>query len=227
MSAGDHPNVDGAAAAIPVAHTPPGGYGDDVPFVTPDGRRLYFCSFRALPELGLADREKIWFVERTAAGWSAARPVARAVNAGQMHWQVSVSARGTLYYGTDEGMRLSRLVDGEHQAPEAVEEALHPQYQGTTPFIAPDESYLMFASGREGGLGKHDLYIGFRGSDGEWCAPVCLGPEINSPRQELCPMVSPDGRYLFFISQRDRQESGVYWVRADFLEALRPAEAGG
>jgi Tol biopolymer transport system component len=210
----------------PVSFTSTEGYGDDVPFVAPDGRRLYFCSFRALPELGLTDREKIWWVERTDSGWSEARPVAAAVNSGQMHWQVSVSARGTLFYGTDEGMRLSRLVDGEHQPPEEVTQALHPAYTGTTPFIAPDESYLMFASEREGGLGKHDLYVGFRRPDGTWAAPARLGPQVNSDRQELCPMVSPDGEYLFFLSQRGRRDSGVFWIRADFLESLRPAEPG-
>jgi Tol biopolymer transport system component len=217
--------VDGAwTRPEPVPFTATEGYGDDVPFVRPDGKRLYFNSFRALPELGLLDREKIWFVERTGAGWSTPRPVARAVNAGQMHWQVSVSSAGTLFYGTDEGMRFSRLVDGEHETPQRVTEVLHAEYTGTTPFIAPDESYLLFASGREGGLGKHDLYVGLCRSDGTWAPPARLGPEINSSGQELCPMVSPDGRYLFFLSQRDRRESGVYWARADFLDELRPRD---
>ena len=28
--------------------------------------------------------------------------------------------------------------------------------------------------------------------------PVELGPEVNSPSIQLCPMVTSDGKYLFF-----------------------------
>jgi len=33
---------------------------------------------------------------------------------------------------------------------------------------------------------------------------------------ELCPVVSPDGRHLFFL------RGGVYWVDAAVIEDLRP-----
>ena len=36
-------------------------------------------------------------------------------------------------------------------------------------------------------------------------------------------MVTADGKYLFFLSQRDG-ESHAYWVRADFIEKLRPGK---
>ena len=36
------------------------------------------------------------------------------------------------------------------------------------PFIAPDESYLIWDSEREGGFGESDLYISFRQDDGSW-----------------------------------------------------------
>jgi len=37
---------------------------------------------------------------------------------------------------------------------------------------------------------------------------------------ELCPVVSPDGRHLFFM-----RSGHVYWVDAAVIEDLRPAEA--
>jgi hypothetical protein len=33
---------------------------------------------------------------------------------------------------------------------------------------------------------------------------------------------SPDGKYLFFLSQRDG-ESHPYWIRAEVIQKLRPA----
>jgi len=53
-------------------------------------------------------------------------------------------------------------------------------------------------------------------------SPTTAG--VNSPAIELCPMVTADGKYLFFLSQRDG-ESHVYWVSAAVIEKLRPAGA--
>jgi hypothetical protein len=44
---------------------------------------------------------------------------------------------------------------------------------------------------------------------------------VNSPATELCPLVTADGKYLFFLSSRDG-ESHPYWVRADVIEKARP-----
>jgi hypothetical protein len=65
--------------------------------------------------------------------------------------------------------------------------------------------------------------VSFRGRGGLWSEPVNLGPEVNSPSIELCPVVTADGKYLFFLSRGDG-ESHAYWVRADVIEKLRPVE---
>ncbi len=82
-----------------------------------------------------------------------------------------------------------------------------------TPFIAPDGSYLLFSR-------AYDLWVSFREKDGSWSAPIKLGPEVNSPGFELCPVVSADGKYLFFTSARG---AGIhaYWVGADVIEKAR------
>lgn len=71
----------------------------------------------------------------------------------------------------------------------------------------------------------------FRGPDGGWSEPVNLGAEVNSDELDYCPMLTPDGRYLFFSRRRsDPPGSGwpgvisgdVYWVDAAMIERLRP-----
>jgi len=42
-----------------------------------------------------------------------------------------------------------------------------------------------------------------RGADGAWTAPRNLGPSVNSSATELCPIVSHDGRWLYFTSTRN------------------------
>jgi len=99
--------------------------------------------------------------------------------------------------------------DGDGRTP------LHCAAGETTPFIASDGSYLLFSR-------QYDLWVSFRGEGNAWLEPVKFGPEVNSPSSELCPVVTADGKYLFFLSQRGG-ESHAYWVRADVIEKARPA----
>ena len=66
----------------------------------------------------------------------------------------------------------------------------------TQPFIAPDESYLLFVSNRPGGYGGGDIwYIKKEGR--KWSDPINLGPEINTPFNEKSPYVLNNGRLIF------------------------------
>jgi hypothetical protein len=70
------------------------------------------------------------------------------------------------------------------------------------PYIAPDESYLVFmASGRKDGIGGGDLYIRFS-KNGERSTAKLLGEPFSTRAFEISPKVSPDGKYFFFTSAR-------------------------
>ena len=92
------------------------------------------------------------------------------------------------------------------------------------PFIAPDQSYLIFCSDRPGGHGKDDMYVVFARDGGGWTAPVTLGEAVNSPDQEYIPSVSRDGRFFFFTSNTSGQRD-IYWMDASIIERLRPKES--
>ena len=74
-----------------------------------------------------------------------------------------------------------------------------------------------------GGLGEDDLYVSFRKPDGSWIPGVHLGPKINSPASENRPYVSPDGKFLFYTSNKDGNRD-IYWVDAKILTALKPVQ---
>ena len=38
----------------------------------------------------------------------------------------------------------------------------------------------------------------------------------------LCPRISPNGKFLFFVSRRVNKDFVVYWAIADFIEKLKP-----
>jgi hypothetical protein len=78
------------------------------------------------------------------------------------------------------------------------------------PFVAADGSYLLFQR-------NYDIHVSFRGANGAWLEPARLPQLVNTPDTEVCPVVSPGGRYLFFL-----RSGRVYWVDAAIIEDLRP-----
>jgi Tol biopolymer transport system component len=115
-------------------------------------------------------------------------------------------------------------------------------------FISPDERYLITcAVGIPETIGSVDYYVCFRSEDDTWTGPINLGDKVNTlSGREYSPYVSPDGRFFFFMSSRtddDETAAGegisitelikahryprngnpdIYWMTADFIEALRP-----
>ena len=119
------------------------------------------------------------------------------------------------------------MIENSHAVPYSVIE-LNSSSPDHCPFVAPDESYLIFSSFR-GGLGRSDLFISFRKQDGSWSKPKNMGPEINSPYKDEYPFVTPDGKYLFFNSNRPSAlnsrpipdgPGSIYWVRAGIIEKM-------
>jgi len=74
-----------------------------------------------------------------------------------------------------------------------------PDFSFAHPALSPDGQALVFASNFEEGMGEMDLYISYM-KNGVWTEPKGLGPEINSPGNELFPFWSNDGT-LFFSSE--------------------------
>ncbi len=72
-----------------------------------------------------------------------------------------------------------------------------------TPVISRDGLSLYLSSDRPGGSGGFDIWVSQRlATDLPWEAPVNLGPTVNTPANDNGPSLSPDGRQLFFISNR-------------------------
>lgn len=86
-------------------------------------------------------------------------------------------------------------------------------------FISAQEDYMIIQAWRTEYDSKHDLYISYRDSNGEWAQPERLNDEINSKEIEQRPFVSRDHAFLFFsrmsVGTEDGQtvyDSDIYWV---------------
>ena len=104
------------------------------------------------------------------------------------------------------------------------------------PSFAPDGLGVYFFSNRKGGLGGDDIYfVPFDPTAGTYGTAVNLGPEINTPKEEWAPAVSPDGARLLFASDgrggRGKHDLFIatredgHWVKARNVPELNtPAE---
>jgi len=78
----------------------------------------------------------------------------------------------------------------------------------------------LFDSDRPGGYGGYDIYIAWKDKDGAWTKPINLGAQINSKYAESRAYMSPEGKYLFFTSNRNGTMD-TWWVDAGVLEKLK------
>ena len=201
---------------------------DDVPLFSRDGNKLYFASGRPV-EPGGSGGQRVWFIERAGGEWSEPEPITGGPNSINHHWQFGVAANGNIYIGSrDSGghgrgdLYVSRFVDGQYLPPENLGPVVNSEFAEGSPFIAPDESYLIFTRhGNPADVGGVDLCVSFRDSNGQWTGPVALPQPINTRANEICPNVSIDGKYLFFNSFRNGG-ADIYWVSAGIIERLRP-----
>jgi hypothetical protein len=234
-----------------------GQYSDDVGGFSPDGNRLYYSSRRPLPgESEPNDKADIWYVERTPSGWSEPIWLDSPVNSENYESEPKITKRGNLYYlgflpdvRGNYGIYRARQLDGRFIDPVALGPNINSEYNDWCPYVDPEERYLIFSSNREGGYGRLDLYVSFVQDDGTWGEPINLGRTVNTDDNERFPAVSPDGKYLFFLSKRtplpkhfDRSMSAedliemgqtitnglsnIYWIDADIIDRLQKDQAG-
>jgi Tol biopolymer transport system component len=178
----------------------------------PDGNRLFF------------NDGDLWFVEKTASGWSEPQNLGAPVNSSEHDYYASVTRDGTLYFSriVDDHARIFRSpqVNGQYLEITELGSPVNGPNHSYHPFISPDESYLLFNSMPLAQDDDADLYVSFRRDDGSWTEPQNLGEPINSDDGDLCPVISPDGKYLFFTRYRDGA-GDIYWVSAEIIEQLR------
>ncbi|WP_193164869.1 TolB family protein [Microbulbifer hainanensis] len=172
------------------------------------------------------------YMERTSAGWSELKSLSEPFEDIAI-MRLSSSSSGTYYFDTytkklDTPLRYSRLIDGKYEQPKSLGQQFAIGKYNAHPFIAPDESYIVWDSVRQGGHGSSDLYISFRAVDGSWGPAINMDDKINTDSAENYASVSPDGKFLFFDRRDDERINGkkrhvdIYWVDAQIIDELRP-----
>lgn len=180
---------------------------------SPDGKTLFFSSTRPVTNDGVPMTWHIWKSEQKNGIWT--KPVFVDIPnlRDKLVSHPSVSKSGTLYYHasnldyTDMNIYYSEQVNGKYEIAKKLEISKDAKANFCTPFVSPDEDYLMFAS-----IGNQlDLMICFNNGDGEWINARKLDAAINDNGQGN-PYVTPDNNFLFFATGKNSENWSVKWV---------------
>lgn len=219
--------------------------------LSPDGNKIVLCSNRPLKGRGEPKESyEIWTVDRNETGWGEPKNLGSIIGG-----YPTLSKTGNLYFTSErEGgmgesdIYMSKFVDGVYTEPENLGDSINTHLKEVDSFITPDESCIIFCR-RGDGFGGYDLYISFREADGSWTKAKNMGDKINSGASEICPGISPDGKYLFFTSKRhtykpfsDRPityeekidilnspgngSEDIYWVSTEIIAELKTGKKG-
>ncbi|MDX8362996.1 hypothetical protein [Cytobacillus sp. IB215316] len=186
---------------------------EDGPFISPDGKKFFFASNRSG---GLSpNKYDLWTADKTEDGWGEPYHLGDIINSEFEEWLPSVAMNGNLYFQSNRpsehgsgqtDIYVSKLVNGQYSDPELL--TFNTLAFEQSPFIAPDESYLIFSRGP-------DIYISYN-KDGLWSKGERIPVEV-SDGIKFSPYVSPDKKYFFYTANGDIKqiETSVLDLRID------------
>ena len=129
------------------------------------------------------------------------------------HVSASLSRDGSIMvlalesYGSlgAEDLYVSFRNGNEWSEPRNLGRAINTQFQEMTPYIAPDNKTLFFASNGYGGYGGRDIFVSSRLDDTwrNWSEPRNLGPDVNTEGVELYFQYFPGEEKAIFTSTQN------------------------
>jgi outer membrane protein OmpA-like peptidoglycan-associated protein/tetratricopeptide (TPR) repeat protein len=166
--------------------------------------------------------ENIYISERKDTEWTKAKNLGTKVN-GKNHNTAALAVSGYgsrlyIYQGQKNAGDIyeSKLKNGIWTSPKKLNGKLNTKFRETSLCISPDQKNLYFVSSSPKiSMGGRDIFVASRNSQGKWEKPVNMGSKINTPFDEECVNISPDGNTLFFSSKGHNSMGGYDVFRSD------------
>ncbi|MFC1898571.1 ankyrin repeat domain-containing protein [Candidatus Cloacimonadota bacterium] len=193
------------------------------PRFSPDGKKLYYHSHRPLNSVESKEDADIWFVEKIGNSWSEPVNLGSVINTDLDEINPSVSRNGNLYFigsdyedsfGTGD-IYVSKWIDGKFTTPQNLGANVNSDKHEISPVIAPDESYILFASDRPNPHGGLNIFVSFKTISDGWTEAFALGSHINEG-QAWHPFITAEGKYIFYL-----KGDNYYWVSSDIIADLK------
>ena len=181
-----------------------GRYRDEYPFFSPDGKKVYFSSYRPDNDTGLAlQKFRHWVSEAKNGIFQPAKLLTvwhKELSPYYMDKNYTVYSWGNLKEGKGENdIYIQKMTGNSYSEPINLGDSINTSAIEYAPCLSPGGKILVFC---RMGLGKEDgLYFSKIGNDGKWGKAKRVNSNINKGYAERFPCFSEDGRYLFFNRQ--------------------------
>ena len=197
-----------------------GNHKDYEPTLSPDGKLLFFNSWRPVNGESVGDKNNVWFSVFENGVWSKARYMPKVNTIKYEESYPTITREGKLFMlaGREEEGEVkyglfSTQFDYEETGPLQKEPIINDFLGSGDPWVSPDASYIIFTK-FDMSIGWRetcDLYISFA-QDGTWSSPQALS-DLNSPGPDYAQAISPNGEWIY-----DRKNS--QFIRLAFLPIL-------
>lgn len=179
--------------------------------LSPDGQTLYFVrSFYKDNVGGSTGNQDIYFSKKRADGmWTAAQNIGTPLNDDFHNAICGISKDGKKLYLNNikvrqdkviPGISVSTLAEEEWSMPVSISSYEFPEKGFFQTFVSPDEDYALVSFEGPNSEGLEDLYVMKKNAEGKFANPIHMGDKINSSGFETSPIVSADGKTLYFSS---------------------------
>jgi hypothetical protein len=207
--------VDGAWSAPQRAPFSDRHFFDNNPFYSAGGDTLYFFSNR--------NQGFLFYVTRVGGGWSQPTPLYVSIPSGMRPgMQFSITRDHTLYgeLNQDDNLDIYRwdFRGGQFVSPQRLGNGVNTECHEFMPCVDPEGRWLLFSSLRPRTGVRNRLYLSRRAEDGTWSEAELVGAGVNGDWTAGWPVLSPDGKHIFFGSDRECGALGFgyepFWVAA-------------
>lgn len=189
------------------------------PVFSPDGKRLFFYQINSP---WISSNMNTYYIEKKNNKWSTIPiDVGQDYNTNNQDYSPIFAGNNTAYKNLFGKIAQYTYENNKFTFKDSI--VIHEGFsQAWNFYMSPDEDYIIFADRQDLGYGDLDLYISFKSTDNKWGKPINMGDKINTSKRERFPMVSPDGKYMFFMRHTETQD--IFWVSTKIFDDLRENE---
>ena len=213
------------------------GYSYLEPFLSNDGKKLYFASDRPLKESDVSKKDfDIWYVERKNknSNWSKPINLGIPVNTENDEFYPTLADNGNLYFTMDsksgmgkDDIYYCKWSDSGYSSPILLDGNINSDGYEFNAFISKDESFIIYSKyNSKDGFGSGDLYISRKNENGEWKPAENMGNIINTKYMEYCPFYDNKSNTLYFTSRRNNLSPKKFTDIKQYQETITGSQNG-
>lgn len=183
--------------------------GDIFPVVSGDMNTMVYISKQKL-------YDALYYSRKVKGKWTAPINITSEVQSDGDQYPTFLSYDGNELYLRKEdnfeaNLYISRKVNGVWTKSKSIGRTVNSKYWDGNACVSKDGNTLYFSSNRKESHGAMDIFKSTKLPNGDWGVPVNVGPKINTIFNEDNPILTEDGKRLYFTSQ-GHQNMGGYDV---------------